>query len=371
METQLIQAIGFTAPIVCAVVCIFLLIIHLDAGQVKEQPKRILHYLLIGTYFVASLGWFGLVLYVTDLKTFEYYRPVFLLTLMLDQVMLYRFVSIITTTERKPRFNPLHYLLPALLTLVWFTVPALLPAEYPIPKPYRPPFDTIWQHKDYVGMSLVFIVYNSLYPVLCLLRIRTYRRKVVDYSADSQRTSLHWLSVMIVLILITVPLPLAALLVHINILSLHYLAWVGPFPTIIVYLILCYNLLSDNYVIIEPVKQEEETETTGKALNKKCFERYICEKRPYLNPKLRITDMAADLHTNRSYLSAFINREYQMNFSRYINLCRLQELDSLRTSHHGSTYTNLEMILLAGFSDYRSYTRTKAEEDKNRLLKVF
>ncbi|MEI3096093.1 MAG: hypothetical protein V8T33_07025 [Parabacteroides distasonis] len=47
---------------------------------------------------------------------------------------------------------------------------------------------------------------------------------------------------------------------------------------------------------------------------------------------MRITDLAAGLSTNRSYLSAFINKEYGMNFCRLINRCRLMALDRLRVS---------------------------------------
>lgn len=370
-DNALIQTIGFTGPIVCAWVCIFLLLIHIDTGGVKEKAGRTLHWLLIRTYFVASLGWFGLVLYIINQPAFDYYQLVFLLSLMLDQVMLYHFVSIITATEGKPRFSPIHYLLPVLLTLAWFIVPFLLSGGFSAPEPDHPSYVTTWHHREYVGMSLIFIVYNSFYPALCLVRIRKYRRQVVDYSAEAQRTSLNWLSAMIVLILITVPLPLAALLLQVDVfVSLHLAAWAGGLPTFVVYLILCYNLLSDNYVIIEPANPDEVSKPLGTTLDRQRFERYIREKKPYLNPKLQISGMAADLHTNRSYLSAFINREYKMNFSRYVNRCRLQELEALRASPHRPS-SNMEMVLLSGFSDYRSYTRTKAEEDKNRLLKMF
>lgn len=372
IDNTLIQTIGFTVPIVWAWVCILLLVIHLDARTVRMRPEKMLHLLLIGAYFIASLGWFGLVLYLVYPQAFIYYQPVFLLALMLDQVMFYHFVRIITATGEKSGFSPLHYAVPVLLTLVSLALhigyfsghPAFSFVAADNWTDYR------WQ-EEYVGMSLVFIVYNSLYPALSLIRIRQYRHKVVDYSADSRRSSLGWLSAMMILILISIPLPLAALLLQIDVFDTLHLTWTGALPTSAVYLILCYNLLSDNYVIIEPVMPHEASEPIRTTLDKHRFERYVREKKPYLNPKLRITDMAYDLHTNRSYLSAFINGEYKMNFSRYINRCRLQELNALRASPYHAAYTNMDLVLLAGFSDYRSYVRTKTGEDKSQLLKVF
>ena len=59
-------------------------------------------------------------------------------------------------------------------------------------------------------------------------------------------------------------------------------------------------------------------------LGKERVEKYLEDKKPYLNPEFKITDMAKDLFSNRSYISAFINREYGMNFNRFINHYRLR-----------------------------------------------
>ena len=133
-------------------------------------------------------------------------------------------------------------------------------------------------------------------------------------------------------------------------------------------------MLDGNYLIIQPEPadgKEEDTTQKDSALDRKQFERYLCEKKPYINPRLRITDLAAGLNTNRNYLSAFINREYSMNFSRLINRCRLQELDRLRLAPRYSDKSNMELVLMAGFGNYRNYLRVKKEEDKRALLKVF
>lgn len=229
----------------------------------------------------------------------------------------------------------------------------------------------LWFRVMYVLTTAVFIVYNTLYPFLNLRNIRRYRKFIVNYSSDAYNASLAWLAVIQVLILITVPIPLAGLLFRVPTISFSYFAWVGTLPYFINYLILCYNLLNDNYLIIQPEDVKENAAAKVSFISRKQFEHYLREKKPYLNPNLRITDLAAGLHTNRSYISGFINKEYDMNFCRLINRCRLYHLDRLRLSPLNSEKDNIDLVLMAGFSSYRSYLRVKNEEDRLSLLKVF
>ncbi|MFR1292097.1 MAG: hypothetical protein ACLSB7_07780 [Parabacteroides distasonis] len=113
------------------------------------------------TYLVTSLGWLGLVLYSVAPCAFSYYHPVFLLTLMLDQVM-FSVVSMITDTGERRRLNRWHWVVPVFLMG---------------PRSRR-----------YTGKSV--FIYNTLYPALNLRNIYRYRRFIVDYSSEAQRISL-------------------------------------------------------------------------------------------------------------------------------------------------------------------------------------
>ncbi|MDR2680546.1 MAG: AraC family transcriptional regulator, partial [Tannerella sp.] len=316
------------------------------------------------------------VLQVIHHRAFACYSTVFLLTLMLDQILIYRFVHIITATGGNDRFSRLHYVLPLLLTAVSVVTDLIVPFEQQETVIYGKGDGgggngggNGWVAALYSLTRVVFVAYNSLYPALGLLRIRRYSRRIEDYSADAQRTSLNWLRVMQALTLITIPVPLAGLLFDVDVFSDFYFSMQGVLPSFFIYPILCYNLLSDNYVIILP---DDENRTDSAAeIDPKRFTRYLRDKKPYLNPQLRITDVAAGLCTNRNYVSSFINREYGMNFSRFINRCRLKELNRLRLSPDHEDNTNLELVLMAGFSSYRSYLRVKSEEDRASVLKAF
>jgi AraC-like DNA-binding protein len=337
----------------------------------KSREKRQLRFFLSFTFGVAVLCWLGLVLQSINHRAFACYSSVFLLTLMLDQILIYRFIHIITDTSvSNSRFSRLHYLVPVLLTVVSVTTDLIVPVEQKEAVIYGGGVGNGWFSVLYRLTCIVFIVYNTLYPVLGLFRIRRYRRGIEDYSADAQRTSLNWLRIILTLTLITIPVLLFGILFNVDVFLGFYSSMWGMFSFFFVYPILCYNLLSDNYVIVAS-DDDAELPDTDTAIEPKRFARYLRDKKPYLNPQLRITDVAADLHSNRSRVSALVNREYEMNFSRLINRCRLKELNRLRLSPDYSEKDNLELVLMAGFSSYRSYLRVKNREDKMSVLKEF
>lgn len=367
-----IDAFAFTAPIVCALACMTMILMDAFARRHNAQEKN-LRLFLASTYFVTSLSWLGMVFYSTNPRIFASYHCIFLLTLMLDQVMIYRFVSIITGTGEHRRINRLHLIIPFLFTAISVVSDIIVPVAQQraaIFSEGNSGDSNMWLRVMYVLTTSIFIVYNTLYPSLNLRNIRRYRQFIVNYSSDAYTASLGWLSVIQVFILITVPVPLAGLLFGVPEIA-GYFAWIGTLPYFVNYLILCYNLLNDNYLIIRPEDINEGVTTKTTTIDRKQFEHYLREKKPYLNPKLRVTDLAAGLNTNRSYISGFINKEYNMNFCRLINRCRLHHLDRLRHLSSNATKDNIDLVLLAGFSNYRSYLRVKKEEDRLALLKVF
>lgn len=369
MNMRLWEALAFTLPVVGALVCMLMMLMDVFRYK-RDGADRRLRLLLALTYLATSLGWIGMVLFSISSRAFEQYHIVFQLTLMMDQVMFFWVVSIITGTGERWEFNFLHLVVPVAFTAISFVGDLVLPAGKL--GTVRPEDAEAWFRAIYLLTTLIFVIYNTLYPLLNLLSIRRYRRFIVNYSSEAQRISLDWLTVMQVLILITVPVPLAGLLLDIQTFSTSYLIWLGALPTFVFYVMLCYNLLDDNYLIIQPEPFGEDIMPARSAtIDRKRFERYLRDKKPYLNPNLRITDLAAGLNTNRSYLSAFINREYGMNFCRLINRCRLDALHRLRLSPEYAGKTNMELVLIAGFSGYRNYLRVKREEDRLSELKIF
>lgn len=87
----------------------------------------------------------------------------------------------------------------------------------------------------------------------------------------------------------------------------------------------------------------------------------MSEQKPYLNPQLRIVDLTEELHTNRTYLSGFINRTYGLNSSGFINRLRMREFNALSKNPDFGQASKDELASQAGFENYRSYLRVKKD----------
>jgi AraC-like DNA-binding protein len=76
----------------------------------------------------------------------------------------------------------------------------------------------------------------------------------------------------------------------------------------------------------------------------------------YTNPDLSIQDLAAEIGTNRSYISSTINTFYNRNFCSYINHYRFQELSD--TLLKENDYSHKELATKCGFGSIDSMKRT-------------
>lgn len=82
----------------------------------------------------------------------------------------------------------------------------------------------------------------------------------------------------------------------------------------------------------------------------------IKTEKMYTNPDLSIHDLAAEIGTNRSYISSTINTFYNRNFCSYINHYRFQELaDTLQKEND---YSHKELATKCGFGSIDSMKRT-------------
>ncbi len=64
----LFEAIGFTAPVICALAC--LIMVAADMHRQMTGYRRGLHLLLVAVYLIGSLCWTGLVLYIVHREAF-------------------------------------------------------------------------------------------------------------------------------------------------------------------------------------------------------------------------------------------------------------------------------------------------------------
>lgn len=271
------------------------------------------------------------------------------------------FYHIIILTKRKD-FSILNYILPVIffsLYSIWkVSIPSsiesasLLNTKSEIIDSFQL-FHYLGNEGIYVSISITtYFVYQSM-------------KKSIHFIKESAldllfRGDLQWL------------FNVAALFAFINILyfSLN-LSFIGSNGIYIVITLLsflsfflstalCYNLFTENFPssknILNGIPESEGDYL--QSIDKKKFEKYIKEQRPHLNSHLKITDFAKDIGTNRTYLSRFINENYGVNFSTYINRLRLAEMKELKASPSYKGLPDTELVYIAGFKSYSSYQKT-------------
>lgn len=361
MNQDIGRAIVFSIPVVSA--AISLIMVLLDTTRSSNTVNRKIHYCIISVYFLMMLYWSGQVMHSVARDAFITYLPVFYSSFGFIPVFLYLITYILTEIGEQKRFPAYHFILPSCLTVIICVIAFTVP--------FRQRWGAIYDN----GTSLISVIIditfivcillNILYFGLSLLRIKSYKRQVTDYSADIYRMSLDWLSFIILFRIVLQIFPLAGLILDIGLFNKLEFIWIfTTLPAVFTHIVLCLNILSENYVIIEPVTAKEKEMTAAgnyAQLGRQRVEMYLENKKPYLNPEFKITDMARDLFSNRTYISAFINREYGMNFNRFINNYRLKEVERLQSeaAQRKQKISSPEIVIHAGFSSYRSYFRAK------------
>jgi len=344
-------------------------------AYLKENPfGRRPFVMTIILYFVSMMVWFSQILYYVLPEVYVTLNAFIFLLCLLIYVFSYRFVFEITKVNPSENFSFFHFLPPLSGFAIMLIGSLLVPRDVQL---------SIVRSGGVAvnGYNLFSVFFNSgipfmllmnvVYSMLGLRRIARYHKVVVNYSADEYRGALTWLYHYIFTMLAFFA-GIGLLYVVSKFMPVN--PWFLLFPALIAvfkYVILLHNILLENFVIIsmdaESSSNDEhtapETANDKSALAIKNLESYIRKKKPYLNPNYKITDMARDLKTNRTSLSSLINRTYGVNFSRFINHHRMNELKEIKSIERNRQLSEEELVNRAGFSDYRGYLRVKFREE--------
>lgn len=82
----------------------------------------------------------------------------------------------------------------------------------------------------------------------------------------------------------------------------------------------------------------------------------MAQKKPFINNKLRLEDLAAALEVNRGKLSRLLNEEYGQGFAHYVNCHRIQEAKNLIKTRPELTLEGIGYE--AGFNSKSSFFET-------------
>jgi AraC-like DNA-binding protein len=117
-------------------------------------------------------------------------------------------------------------------------------------------------------------------------------------------------------------------------------------------------------VVEKAISREEPKKEERNPLESKNFDSYIQllnvvmkEKKPFLQKRYALNDLASDLKVPQHHLSYLLNNIFQVRFNDYINQLRIQYLEERLASEDLSHMTMEGLALEAGFSSRITFIR--------------
>lgn len=192
------------------------------------------------------------------------------------------------------------------------------------------------------------------------------RRKLDNYFAEDMQQFMSWIKKSIILIILTSVLSFTTLLggiiynylfqiyvisanFYIAISFINYAAMYGMYG----------KLNSAEVTDRERMETDTEEQKISQADNYEHLfgeqvKRWLSEKR-FLAPQLTIDDLAAEMGTNKLYMSRYINRKHGTNFSTWITKLRLEEAKSYMREN--PNVKQEEVAIHSGFSSSSYFSR--------------
>ena len=201
-----------------------------------------------------------------------------------------------------------------------------------------------------IGLGMV---YGTWYLIWTAVQIPRYNRHLKERFSYSENINLNWLRVILYSFYVILALWIVDCLVFHWDIEMLYLSL-----SLVIWMLIDYFLYKHESVIDElgtgqKSVGEYEEETAPDNLDSR-IRRLFSEEQIYLNPMLKVSDIATMLSTNRTYVSNHINREMGMTFYDYVNGMRV---DHARRLLRESGESIKSVAIASGFSGASAFTR--------------
>lgn len=234
----------------------------------------------------------------------------------------------------------------------------------------------------FVVMSLLYVVtHNDLFYMLlwllslayglwCIVWVAhdlpRYHRWLKNEYSYQENINLHWLRGVTLLFFIILCIWVVDCIYPSTLIDTIY-----TLSSLVGWMVVCYFINRQELVIKEvidslptetaeplaPAAADGETEESDneriKLLSEQLEKLFTVDK-VYLEPRLRLVDLAQKLGTNRTYLSNFFNKERQTTFYEFVNGYRISHSEKLLTT---TDYTLDVVAELSGFNSLSTFRR--------------
>ena len=233
--------------------------------------------------------------------------------------------------------------------------------------------------QSFMGVNLAIVLFYS-YHILQLVRLNQHKYKQ-QYANSNPYLSLQWIKWMLYLLVVT---PFLGAFFN---LLFRELFGEGEIMVVVFSMLMGTTTLAF-FTFRQPILyREEQKEIERQEIQKKLqktspqpspkpteaatlnisdtekaaylskIQTYMEEERPYLNPKIRMPELAHDLHIPRHVFSFVINEHYQMNFFNLINKYRVEYAKKLLKDKDYELYTLETIGEMAGFNSRSTFNK--------------
>ena len=221
-------------------------------------------------------------------------------------------------------------------------------------------------HLFYMLLWLLSLAYGLWCIVWVVHDLPRYHRWLKNEYSYQENINLHWLIGVTLLFFIILCIWVVDCIYPSTLIDTIYIL-----SSLVGWMVVCYFINRQELVIKEvidslptetaeplaPAAADGETEESDneriKLLSEQLEKLFTVDK-VYLEPRLRLVDLAQKLGTNRTYLSNFFNKERQTTFYEFVNGYRISHSEKLLTT---TDYTLDVVAELSGFNSLSTFRR--------------
>lgn len=221
-------------------------------------------------------------------------------------------------------------------------------------------------HLFYMLLWVLSLAYGLWCIVWVVHDLPRYHRWLKNEYSYQENINLHWLRGVTLLFFIILCIWVVDCIYPSTLIDTIYIL-----SSLVGWMVVCYFINRQELVIKEvidslptetaeplaPAAADGETEESDNEriqLLSEQLEKLFTVDKVYLEPRLRLVDLAQKLGTNRTYLSNFFNKERQTTFYEFVNGYRISHSENLLTT---TDYTLDVVAELSGFNSLSTFRR--------------
>lgn len=201
------------------------------------------------------------------------------------------------------------------------------------------------------------VIYGTSYLIWTAVNIPRYNRQLKERFSYTENINLNWLRVILYSFYLILAMWIAdCTFAHLDIECLYMVGALMAWIIILVFIYKHESVIDELAESSQPQGSETYTEPSSE-LSDRIISMFVKE-RIYLNPHLKVSDIATAAGTNRTYVSNFFNREAGSTFYDYVNGFRIEYACEQLTSSADSIKCIAER---SGFNSPQSFIRVFAK----------